>query len=223
MIVLWIFLALLAILLLAVLLVLMLRLKIVIYGNNDDIVRLKCYLYGFRIFSFSVKQKDKPQKVKISDYTPEKLSKRQKKERPKSVTQRLHDVASTSETKGKPDIVYILKFILNLLRTFAQHYAKKFKVRILRFNISVATGDAASTAILYGTASQATSYLIEFLDNNTALTIPRTAKINVVSDFCGDETQIDVKIEVFIHLRRVLSLLYRSGLRSPADIKNFFK
>lgn len=222
MIFLWIFLALLAILLLAVLLVLMLRIKIVIYGNNEDIVKLRFYLYGFRIFSFSAKQKDEPPKVKLSDYTPEKLSKRKKKERPKSVSQRLRDVA-TNEAKGKPDIVYILKFILNLLRTFAQHYAKKFKVKILKFNISVATGDAASTAILYGTVSQAASYLIEFLDNNTALTVPRTAKINVASDFCGDETQIDIKMEVFIHLRRVLSLLYRSGLRSPADIKNFFK
>lgn len=222
MIFLWIFLALLAILLLAVLLVLMLRVKIVIYGNNEDIVKLKFYLYGFRIFSFSAKQKDEPQKVKLSDYTPDKLSKRKKKERPKSVSQRLRDVA-TDEAKGKPDIVYILKFILNLLRTFAQHYAKKFKVKILKLNISVATDDAASTAILYGTVSQAVSYLIEFLDNNTALTVSRTAKINVVSDFCGDKTQIDIKMEVFIHLRRVLSLLYRSGLRSPADIKNFFK
>ncbi len=223
MIVLWIFLALLAILLLAVLLVLMLRIKIVIYGNNDDIVRLKFYLYGFRIFSFSAKQKDKPQKVKLSDYTPEKLNKRKKKDRPKSVTQRLRDVANADETKGKPDIIYILKFILNLLHTFAQNYAKKFKVKILKLNISVATGDAASTAILYGTVAQAASYLIEFLKNNTALTVPRTAKMNVVSDFCGDTTQVDIKIEVFIHLRRVLSLLYRSGLRSPADIKNFFK
>lgn len=223
MIVLWIFLALLAILLLAALLVLMLRVKVVIYGNSEDIVNLKCYLYGFRIFSFSAVQKDKPQKVKLSDYAPEKLSKRKKKAPVKNISGRLRDIASNSGSTSKPNVVYILKFILNLLRTFAQHYAKKFKVKILKLNVSVATGDAASTAILYGTVSQAASYLIEFLDNNTALTIPRTAKINVVSDFCGDQTQIDIKIEVFIHLRRIISLLYRSGLRSPADIKNFFK
>ena len=223
MIVLWIFLALLAILLLAALLVFLIRIKVVIFGNSEDLIRLNFYLYGFRIFSFSVRQKNRPQKVRLSDYTPEKLKKRKKKSRPKNVTQRLREVANTSEEQSKPDIVYILKFILNLLHTFTDHYAHKFKVKISKLNISVATGDAASTAILYGTVVQSVGYLIEFLKNTTALNIPRNAKMNVTTDFCGDTTQIDIKIEVLIHLRRVLSLLYRSGLRSPADIKNFFK
>lgn len=223
MIVLWIFLALLAILLLAALLVFLLRIKVVIFGNSEDLIRLNGYLYGFRIFSFSARQKTKPQKVRLSDYSPKKLNKRKKKNRQKTATQRLRDVADTVEPHGKPDIVYILKFILNLFNNFTKHYAQKFKVRILKLDVSVATGDAASTAILYGTVVQSVGYLIEFLKNTTALNIPRNAKMNVTTDFCGDTTQIDIKIEVFIHLRRVLSLLYRSGLRSPADIKNFFK
>lgn len=223
MIVLWIFLALLAILLLAVLLILLLRVKVIIHASNQEPIRLEFYIYGFRILAFPDRKKDKPKKVKLSDYTPKKLAKRKQKTQPKSLTKRLRDITDSDSMKGKPDVVYILKFILNLFKNFGEHYADKFKVHILKLDIAVATGDAASTAILYGAVSQAAGYLIEFLKNNTALTIPRHAKLNVGTDFCSETTRFDVKIQVFLHLRRVISLLYRSGLRSPSDIKNFFK
>ena len=223
MIVLWIFLALLAILLLSVLLILLLRVKVVIHASNKEPIRLEFYIYGFRILAFPDRKKDKPKKVKLSDYTPEKLAKRKQKAQPKSLTKRFRDVADSDSMKGKPDVVYILKFILNLFKNFGKHYASKFKVHILKLDIAVATGDAASTAILYSAVSQTAGYLIEFLKNNTALTIPRHAKLNVGTDFCSDTTRFDIKIQVFLHLRRVISLLYRSGLRSPSDIKNFFK
>ena len=223
MIVLWIFLALLAILLLAVLLILLLRVKVVIHASSDNPIKIGFYIYGFRVLAFPNTQKDKPKKIKLSDYTPEKLAKRKPKAQPKSLTKRIREVAESDELKGKPDVIYILKFILNLFKNFGEHYAAKFKVHILKLDVTVATGDAASTAILYGAVSQAAGYLIEFLKNSTDLTIPRFAKLNIGTDFCGETTQFDVKIKVFIHLRRVISLLYRSGLHSPSDFKKFFK
>ncbi len=227
MIVLWIFLALLAILLLAVLLILLLRVKVVISASNDTPVRIDFFIYGIHVDSIPDSREDKPKKVKLSDYTPEKLARCKAKTKikglTKNLTKKIKDVADSDELEGSPDVIYILKFILNLFKNFGEHYAAKFKVHILKLDITVATGDAASTAILYGGVSQAAGYLIEFLKNTTALKIPRRAKLNIGTDFCTDTTRYDVKIQVFIHLRRLISLLYRSGLRSPADFKNFFK
>lgn len=223
MIVLWIFLALLALLLAVALVILFARVRILICGNEEHLIMLKFYVYGIRVFRFSVRDKDKrPKRIRLSDYSPEALEKRRARQE-KRAARHADKKEAADALRPRPDVMYILKFIKELLYTFAKYYANQFKVKILKLNVTVATEDAASTAILYGAVSQSVGYLIEFLKNNTDLTVPRGAEISVISDFCGKTANVDVKLEIVIRLRKVISLLYRSGLRSPADLKHFFK
>ncbi|MBQ9079997.1 MAG: hypothetical protein IJY27_02890 [Clostridia bacterium] len=228
MLILWIFLAVLAILLtVALLLLVFARLRVVITANHDDIIKLKFYLCGIPVYSYGAKEKKHHKKAKISDYSPKKLEKKRQKalraQAKKQAKKQKGTGAAIEEIKRSPHITNILKFIIELLKNFTKHYASKFKVTIHRFNISVATDDAAKTALLYGGVVQSANYLLEFLRNTTALKIPRSAPLNVTSDFCDSTTKFDIKLSVIIRLRKVISLLFRSGLRSPADIEKFFK
>ena len=229
MLILQIILAVLAVLIISVLLLIIFaRLRITIIASNDDSFSVTFYLFGIRIFRYSLKEDEHHKKIKISEYSVKNLEKKRQKKlktskKKKKRTVSKSDADATQKSKKIPfNIKNILKFILNVLRTFSEHYAQNFKIIIHSFNICVASDDPAQTAILYGSVSQAVAYLLEFLDNTTSLKVLRSAPVNVTSDFCSDTTRYNIKISMIVRLRRVLSLIFRSGIRSPADIEQFF-
>ena len=231
MLILQIILAVLAVLIIFVFLAIMFaRLRILIIANNENSFAVKFYVFGIKVFSYAPRADEPHKKIKISKYSPKNIEKRRKKAmrtalKKKKRVHKEYSNGSAQKSTGKKNpfnIKNILKFILDVLRTFAEHYAKNFKIIIHSFNICIATDDPAKTALLYGTVAQSVSYLLEFLHNTTALKVLRSAPINVTSDFCGEDVRFDIKISMIVRLRRVLSLIFRSGIRSPADIEKFF-
>lgn len=217
-----------ALLLLIALIVLTAGVKILIIGNNDDIVSLKFYVYGIRVFSFGVNDEHKTRRVRVSDYTLKKVERRRRREQKKlraRAAKRLKKAAEPQDEQYKtvPDVMYIIKFVLNVIKVFCTQFAGRLKIRLLHLNVMVATGDPASTAILYGGVVQGVGYLMEFLRNTTDFDMPRRATLHVAPDFCAEKNKLDIRITVTVRLRRFLSLLYRSGIHSPDDIRKFMK
>ncbi len=216
------------IILLLVVVLLTANVKIKIIGNNEDVVRLRFYLYGIPVFGFGVNDKPEPPHVRVSDYSRRRFERRRRRERRRAAARaakRLRKAAAPADEQYKtvPDVLYIIKFILNVIKVFCQQFAGRLKIRLLRLEVSVATGDPASTAVLYGGVVQGVSYLMEFLRCNTDFDVSRHAPLCVEPNFCADTTQINICLTVNVHLRRLISLVFRSGLRSPADIRKFFK
>lgn len=205
--------------------------KIKLIANNEDVIRLCFYVYGIKVFSFGVKDEKPPEHVKVSDYTLKKVERRRRREERKLRRRAARALKKAAEPEAEasdgfkttPDIMYIIKYVLNVIKLFCRHYAGKLKIRLHRLNITVATEDPAATAVLYGVVIQGVGYLIEFLRNNTDFDLVRHAPLHVDTDFLSNETKFDVVITVNIRLRRVLSLIWRSGIHSPADLAKFTK
>lgn len=214
--------------LLLLVIILTANVKIKLIANNEDIVRLRFYLYGIPVFGFGVNDKPAPPRVRVSDYTRKRFERRRRREKERAAARaakRLREAAEPQDEQYKtvPDVLYIIKFVLNVIKVFCRQFAGRLRIRLLRLEVSVATGDPAATAVLYGGVVQGVSYLMEFLRCNTDFDVRRHAPLRVAPDFCADKTQLNICLTVNVHLRRIISLAYRSGLRSPADLRKFFK
>lgn len=216
---LWIFLSVIAILLLLVVIVLFFcKVKIVVTGNNDVIARLAIYLLGFKILAVGVREPEDEVKIKVAAYSPRALDRQRKRllrQRKKAGKQVQH---APQDDEEQPGLLYTLKVILNILRILYERFAHHLTVRVVRMKISVAAGDAAKTATLYGAVIQSAAYIIELLDNITKLRPLRVSNADIHPDFCGNSTQVDIRIVLRLRVWRVLSLLFMAGIRSVDDI-----
>ena len=186
--------------LLVLLLLIPVRLSLV---YSDDLSLTASYLF----FRFPIYPKEK--KVRLSDYTPRKIRKRKRKAKKK---RRLENVAAKAKAKKKKTLeqkLRQLRLLLHILKDTYESILSAVRVRVLRLYITVATDDAAKTAILYGVAAQSTAYLLTLLQTYTK-TAAKRDRVNVIADFCKEESEIDTAI-VFSATPIALLLL---GLRA---------
>lgn len=108
----------------------------------------------------------------------------------------------------------ILKAIHLLISTFFDRYSKFLSVRTVKLHIGVATGDAASTAIMYGVIVQGVTYLLEVINNITNLKSLRYSDVNVYPDYTAETIKMDIKIILKLPVWCAFSLLLHSGIFS---------
>ena len=80
------------------------------------------------------------------------------------------------------------------------------KIKIKKLNISVATGDAAKTAIMYGIVSQSVAYLLQFFDTVAKVKRARNCELNTISDFLSTKTKFEIDIVLSWRLWHILCI-----------------
>ena len=108
--------------------------------------------------------------------------------------------------------------ILEILSMFKTRFFKHFRIRVARIRVSIATGDAASTAILYGAVSQAVYPIAAFLTEFTNINDLEKADIDLRPDFLGENTTVDLKISFSLRVWHLADILLRA-LRSYTKTK----
>ena len=167
----------------------------------------------------------KKKKVRLSDYTEKKIAKRERKRLAKEAKakekkkrkaadkkQRKLDkkARKDAEKSGaikkdeKPSILDNVRLITSIVEVFLKKFFRHLRIKVARLNITVATEDAAKTAILYGAVSQAVSYLIAVLDAKTNLKQKKNAQFSVNADFCATKSTADVCLSFSIRVGQVL-------------------
>ena len=184
----------------------------------------------------------KPKKpVKISDYSfkkhqkrlrsnyesylkkqDKKAEKKAKKEQAKAQKAEKKKLDKKNKVKKPPqrsvlDWVNIAGAVLGAL--FSK-FAKRLHIKVARLKIKVATGDAASTAILYGAVCQSVAYIIEILQNVTNVDGLKSAEISVEPDYLSEETSLDLCFIFSLRIRHVFGILFGTVGRA---IKKFFE
>ena len=96
-----------------------------------------------------------------------------------------------------------LRLVRALLATIVRRRRKWLKLHAARLRVRVATGDAASTAILYGVVCQSFSYILALLDRVTRVKA-REPEVNVIADFEGERSSVDIKIVLTLRVIDVL-------------------
>ncbi|MBE6662849.1 MAG: DUF2953 domain-containing protein [Ruminococcaceae bacterium] len=190
---LWILLGILALLFL----ISMLSAHVILEYREDVTLTLAFLFLKFRLF---------PAKQKKA-----RLTKRTKKTEKQKQVQKKQDTPEkpSGEEKG---ILEKLKDIRTLLTVLLKRTLGHLSIRTARIHIFVATGDAASTAILYGAVNGGVALLLETLDRFGKLKYGRNDEILVCPDYLGDKTRADLRISFSLRVWHILDILLKTLL-----------
>ncbi len=183
---------------LLILLLLLLKVKIRVKFDGELAVWAQVLFIKIKLFP-RPKKKKKPKKIK------EKPKKQKKKQEKKS--------ESEAAPKPKVPILDMIKVITDVVKLFFKRFAKHFHIKIAKVNITVATGDAASTAILYGAVSSAVAILVETLNSVTNLDKLKKAEISVTPSYVEEKLSADIDLTFSLRVIGVLDMGLRSLFR----------
>lgn len=110
--------------------------------------------------------------------------------------------------KSLSNLFDLLLYIVDLIKAVLGQLVKYARIKICRINVSVATDDAAKTALLFGAVSGAIYSILEFFD--TFLLLKKNyKKISVNPDFSSENSSADIKIILKIKpIHALLALLH---------------
>ncbi len=158
--------------------------------------------------------------VKISVF-PAKKRKRPKKEKRKrekqAVKKKKKKEKKEAAPKKKRNILHMLRLILRIAAAIMKKLRRHLRIRLHAYEIAVATGDAAKTAVLYGAVAGLSSNLFELLQSGIRFKVKKSAPVDVSADFLGEKTKVRIKIDFSINLWGVLATLLAAGI---AFVKN---
>lgn len=164
------------------------RVKLIINFDNNLKVYLRFLFIKFNLFP-----------------EPSKLPKLRRKKRKKVATSSEQSSSSDNTQKKNDDsVVKKLWSIREVLLHTIEKFLGKVHFKFIRLNVVVGCENAASTALLYGAASQGVAYLIETLDNISNVDISKRSEISVRSDFISQKSELSGKIELYISVVHII-------------------
>ncbi len=166
-------------------------------SSLDAKVHARVLFIKYALFPMK-KRKKKPKKAKKSGKKSAPKPKKQAKTAPKP--------------KPKRDIIGLVKLILKLVVAVLRKFPKHFRVRILRYEISVGTNDAAKTAMVYGAVTGLSARLFELLRKGTRFRIGRKAPVGVYANFIGEKTEAYICLDFSITIWGALHMVMAAGL-----------
>ncbi len=196
----------------------------VLIAYSDDLA-LTVRILGIPIKILPKKKK----KIKLSPYSKKNRAKYEaslkekakKKAKKKSEKQKKKEAAkekkkadkAAGKVKPKKPIGDIINMIKDLVAVAVGRFAKHIRIRIARLHIGVATGDAASTAILYGTIAPAVACIAACLDSTSTLRHPAKSDVDIHADYLSEKMQVDVEIGFSICVWQLFDILFKTGFK----------
>ena len=185
---LYIFLILLAI----IILLLLLRAELHIVYENELSVYVRVLWFKYFIYP-----------EQSEGFNEKKYDKKQKKKKKSGLT----TLKSSESIKNKPSLIDKLNIIKEVLSVVFKAFKKHLHVKVAKLNVTVATDDAAKTAILYGAVSGIVASIVELLDSFTKLSPLKNRSVSVESDFVSDKSRADINITLSISVFGALATL----------------
>ena len=193
-----------------VLLALLLSLKITLRITYEDSLRvyLKVFFVKTRLYPSKKKEKKYPhsmskrkaQKIKDSLQKKSKPKKKKKKE---------------EKHIEKNDLISIVSITTNFVKNFISTFTRAVRVKFSRMHITVASEDAATTAILYGAITQSVNVLFPLIDNiKNVKKLPSGKELSVRADFLTDKPTVDIDINLYVRVGGALKALFSAGIRT---------
>ena len=156
-------------------------------------------------------EKEKKKKLKKEK---KKLKKEQKENKKKSKAAKLKKAGKRKEPAKKQKSETDLTLVDNInagvsaLGRFFYQFGKRLHVDVTRIIITVATGDAASTAIMYGAVIASVNALIELLCKITNLDGIKNAEIDVRCDYLSEKTKADIHVAVSLRVWHLFDFIF---------------
>lgn len=153
------------------------------------------------------------EKWKYSRYTDKAIAKRQKKEQKKAEKKDKTQDEKEERSSSSRTLTDNISLILELVKVFSERLFKHVRLKLSHINISLATSDAASTAILYGVVSPSVAYLLQYLDTLPTVKTPSPSEVSVYPDWTGEQTKVNIKIVISLRTWQFFDIIFRSFSR----------
>ena len=109
-------------------------------------------------------------------------------------------------TQPTPNLKENLTMITELVKKLYTVTRGKIKIHVKKMDISVATEDAAKTAILYGVILQSASYLLQWIDQHFTHIRREAGDMQIRANYLETKTRAEIDIICSIRLFRVLGI-----------------
>lgn len=198
------------------LVILCIPLSLTVSMDESGVLRLVGRVLGVPVYRSP--RRERP--VKLSDYSPRALRRREKREqrrRYKALKKQLRKQSKSvdkSKTAPTPDKKAPLGEKIDFIKTLAEavltRSLKHARVDVASLAITVATPDAAGTAILYGSVCAALAGLTEALHQFSHLRIRDAAHFGVAADFTSERTTARIRIHFRLRVGHVLDIAWHT-------------
>ncbi len=79
---------------------------------------------------------------------------------------------------------------------------------MVRLNLTVASEDAATTAIMYGAALMGVQGILEILDRVTNVDYKKNAEVNVFVDYLSEKPKVDISLSFGLRVWHLFDILF---------------
>ena len=200
--------------LLIIALILSLRIKIIIAFKDSLSVYLGILFFRIRLFPTKFKKRKKKGPFRMSAKQAAKIRERVRQREEQKRLRRIQKAKEKEEKKkkaledkekqqekpkgeGKIDLSVVLDIlgaVRSLVTDLISVSLSHFRLDLARLHITVATEDAATTAIAYGSVCAALDSLLRALEPLKGFNAPKAKDISVDYDFLSEETKLDIKV-----------------------------
>ena len=157
-----------------------------------------------------------PNKPKKEKKPKEKKPEEPKKEEPqKEKVKKPNPILEMVKSNGFDGMMEVLGNLGNVLKVFGGKLLRSIVFNKAVVNITVGTGDAASTAIRYGKICQKVYPVMGFLCNNNVV---KHHDINISADFLANDTKGNFYFEMNICLRKIINSAIGLVIRLIFDV-----
>ena len=190
-----------------------------------DELSLSIRLFGIK---FPILPK-KPKRYKLSDYTPKKIAKRDKKkakldakkaekkrqrelekQKKKQDKQELTKQEREAKRASRPPLPDTISLFSRIAKRFFSKFFRHMHFHVARIKIKVGAPDAAKVAMLYCGICTALKPTLIFLDKYSNLHGMKRADIDIATDFLSEKLTINIKLGFSMSLGGLLAVLLRT-------------
>lgn len=151
----------------------------------------------------------KADKIRASKKAKEEKKRQAKLEKKKAKEEKKKQEAENPKPKKSlSEILDMTSMILEIVKAVVKKFFGHLRVRVARFNITLASGDPALTAIAYGTVTQTVSYIIAALRNTKNVKGLDRKRIDIRTDFLSDTPKVDIKLSFSIRVWHVFDIAF---------------
>lgn len=118
-----------------------------------------------------------------------------------------------SEQKKPKTLLENIELIKELLGVFIPKTAKRVKIKASRIIVNVATGDAATTAMLFPAVNGAVLALLTYLDNQNKFVGLDRSTVAVHADFVSDKPSADIEISFSLRVWHIVEIIFATTLK----------
>lgn len=173
-------------LLLLFILLLFLRVRLTVTYKETVCAELQVLFLRIRLFP-------RRKKLKLRKYSKKRLARAEQKKLAAAQKKAKKKARREAQHKKKRTLQENIRLVRALSAALIRRTHKHLRLHAARLHVRVATGDAATTAVLYGSVSGSLSLLLAGLDRVTRLKAV-TPDVSVAPDFLAERSVADIKL-----------------------------